>query len=351
MSKFAYRLAVASGAVFLTVFGAATARPQDAKELSVSPTSLDRAAVEQATHLNHQARPARTPRGSAARPAELSTRNSASAAASANNSPDPALIRYPADVVYQGGAVVETAESHAVYMLPNGHCPVSQCWGDPEGFLRNLGGSEFVHVLDQYTGLTANDRYTVGRDAKVSYAPPSTPFTDNDILSIVHAVASATGQTGYRHIYHVFLPPGQDECFDSTFAVCYSPDNQQTFAFCAYHGSADFTDIGHILYSVEPYQNVVGCSDPPGTPNGQLVDSTNDTLSHETFETVSDPDGTGWWNSTPAVTGLFGEEIGDECVFITPPAFGDPSVFVIGHKLYAVQLEYSNAKHGCTNQP
>jgi hypothetical protein len=116
-------------------------------------------------------------------------------------------------------------------------------------------------------------------------------------------------------------------------------------------GSADFSDIGHILYSVEPYQNVFGCNDPPGTPNGQLIDSTNDVLSHELSETISDPDGDAWWNATPSVTGLQGEEIGDECVFITPPAFGDPSVFTIGHHLYAVQLEYSNSAHGCAGTP
>jgi hypothetical protein len=82
-----------------------------------------------------------------------------------------------------------------------------------------------------------------------------------------------------------FCPPGTDECFDSSFSVCYSPDNPNTCFFCAYHGSADFSDIGHVLYSVELYQNVPGCSDPPRTPNAQLADSTNDVLSHELLET------------------------------------------------------------------
>ncbi|PYX40752.1 MAG: hypothetical protein DMG81_05285, partial [Acidobacteria bacterium] len=209
----------------------------------------------------------------------------------------------------------------------------------------------FVHVLDQYAGRDDSNRYTVGSNARVRFTPKNHPLTDNDILAVVHTVASRTGATGYGHIYHVFLPSGTDECFDSSFSVCYSPDVPSTWFFCAYHGSADFKDIGHVLYSVEPYQNVIGCSDPPGTPNGQLVDSTNDTLSHEFFETVSDPDGDGWWNATPSVTGLEGEEIGDECVFITPPSFGDPSVFTIGQKLYAVQLEYSNGHHGCAGTP
>ena len=69
------------------------------------------------------------------------------------------------------------------------------------------------------------------------------------------------------------------------------PDNLKSFAFCAYHGGATFRDIGHVLYSVEPFQGVEGCSSRPGAPNGQLADSTNNVLSHETFETITDPDG------------------------------------------------------------
>ena len=349
-------VAIAAVTGLLVGFSLSGARAQDSSDLSVRPTSGDTAAARAAINVRRHATPPRTSQRSApaSRPAELSSASSAAnvgAAASAASLSPQVLVRYPADVVYQGGAVVEFAESHAVYLQPNGHCPISECWGNPEGFLRDFAGSEFAHVLDQYAGLTANNRYTLGRRARVSYTPPSVPLTDNDVLAFVHSVASVTGQTGYGHIYHVFLPPGQDECFDATFTVCYSPDNNSSFAFCAYHSSADFTDIGHVLYSVEPYQDVFGCSDPPGTPNGQLVDSTNDTLSHELSETISDPDGTGWWNSTPSVTGLEGEEIGDECVFITPPAFGDPSVFRIDDKLYAVQLEYSNSKHGCTNTP
>jgi hypothetical protein len=152
----------------------------------------------------------------------------------------------------------------------------------------------------------------------INYNPPAKPFTDTDMQALVHAVAVFTAedhhrQTGYGHEYHIFLPPGQDKCFDSTFTQCYSPDNPNSFFFCPYHNSMDFSDIGHVLYSVEPFQNVEGCSSRPGTPNGQLADSTNNVFSHETFETITDPDGTAWLNILD--NGLFGQEIGDECSF------------------------------------
>ena len=172
-------------------------------------------------------------------------------------------VRYEGDLTYQGGPVVESAQSHPVYLLPGGTCPISVCWGDPAGFLKSLANSQFIHLADQYIGLWWSWRYTLGVSLEGSYTPPAVPLTDADIEAVVHSAAVATGLTGYNHIYHVFLPPGQDECFDSTFSVCYSPDNPSTFYFGAYHGSVDFTDVGHVLYTVEPFQNVPGCQGCP----------------------------------------------------------------------------------------
>jgi hypothetical protein len=348
-------LSRASKAVLMTALaaalGATAARADDSLSL-ISPKAADRIAAKRATVIHRHARPANTEAGkffkNTGRPVAP---RSSPAAWERSEQPH----RYPGDLSYLGGPVVESAESHAIYMLPNGHCPIPQCWGNPEGFLRDLGRSDFIHLVDQYIGLSGDDRYTVAPRTKIRYTPPAAPFTDNDMLAVVHAVASATMQTGYGHIYHVFLPPGQDECFTATDGVCYSPDNPNTFFFCAYHGSVDFTDIGHVLYSVEPYQNVGGCSVKPGTPNGQVIDSTNNSLSHETIETITDPDGDAWINFSLVV--LAGSEIGDECSFfiILPPAPGtayfDPFSFEIGNHDYAVQPEYSNSDHDCATGP
>jgi hypothetical protein len=254
------------------------------------------------------------------------------------------------DLTYQGGPVVTAAQSHALYVTnPAVSCTTPACWGNPEQFLQDLSGSEFIRITDQYTGHNGNNQYTVGAHATVSFPLPAKPLTDLDMLAIVHAAASATHQTGYNHIYHVFLPPGTDECFDSSFTVCYSPDKPSTFFFCAYHTSADFADIGHVLYTVEPFQNVLGCNVSPGSPNGQLVDSTASVLSHELFETITDPDGTSWWNTES--NDLFGDEIADECsfvIFTAVAAYFDPPAFRIGGITYAVQMEYNNNAHTCT---
>jgi len=158
---------------------------------------------------------------------------------------------------------------------------------------------------------TATLRYPVGGTVSINRTLQTNVLDQNDILSIVHAAAVKLSiQSGYSNIVHVFLPRGIDTCFDLT-SICYSPDNPSSFFFCAYHGAVVFNDIGHILFSVEPYQNVPGCQVATPTPNGDLVDSTASVLSHEFFETITDPDLDAWWSEASLIER--GAEIGDIC--------------------------------------
>jgi len=246
---------------------------------------------------------------------------------------------YPGDLSNPGdGTTVQSARSHGIYL----NC-LPSCWGTPANFLKDLGQSQMIHITDTYVGAYANNRYPVGAGALAIGSVPHILY-DIDMISLAYAGAQLFG-SGYNHIYHIYLPPGQDVCFAAAAPVqCYSPDNNITFFFCAYHGSVD-TNIGHILYTVEPYQNVNGCQVQAPSPNGLLIDSTADVLSHETFETITDPDGTAWWNKYSL--DLFGAEIGDECQNFD---FGYGSVSLNG-KRYEIQPEYSNLLHGCTFTP
>jgi hypothetical protein len=347
-------LAAATGTALLVLSCAVNlhSQPSSSHQITVSISRGDYAAAAAVKNSRIHARPAHT----------AAARNTAAAAisnspvarvATQNTASDSGGPRYPADLKYHGGNTVSSMQHHAIYMNPNGACTVASCWGDPEGFLGDLGQSTFIHVVDQFTGSTANDRYTVGTSVTINYHPNAKPFTDADMLAVVHAVAVALGEPGgYGNEYHVFLPPGQDECFNLGYKVCYSPDDPKTFFFCAYHGSVTFGDIGHVLYSVEPFQDNYGCSSRPGTPNGQLADSTNNVLSHEVFETITDPDLTAWWNSLD--NGIYGEEIGDECSFLlftSTAVYFDPSDVTLNGKPYVAQPEYDNSAHACTTAP
>ncbi len=255
---------------------------------------------------------------------------------------EPMSVIYPADLKFGGGHVLKTVVSHNIYLNATSSAP----WGNPVGFMNDLNASTFIHVVDQYVGATTNGRYTTGTNfsATKAYANKVVPLSD--IESFVHAAAKISG-SGYGHIYHFFLPSGYDTC--TSAGTCYSPNDQATFAFCAYHASVTFADaVGHVLFSVEPFQNVAGCrtSDtiapvgPQPPPNGQLTDSTDSTLSHEYFESITDPDPpSGWSNPNPA----YPSEIGDLCRL-------NPFVIISlsGHN-FEIQREYSNAVHGCVD--
>src|SRR6516165_4941518 len=319
--------------------------------LALEPSAVDSAAARQTTHRSAHMLPVASHQEHRDNTRELT----GSKAANANSRAGNHAVRYIGTLTYQGGPVMQSAVEHNIYMFPsNGACPdVAACWGDPKRFLADLGQSEFIHVTDQYVGTTANGRYTVGVSGHVNYTIPSKPLVDLDIQTIVHNMVVKDGQlNGYGHEYHVFLPPGQDECFDTTYSVCYSPDNPATFVFCAYHGSVDFPDVGHVIYSVEPWLDTPDCQ--ALLPDGAHFTGQNSILSHETIESITDPDGDAWWNASGNLD-LFGYEIGDECQWITFDSQGVPwflfdNVYLNGRQ-YWIQSEYNNHANGCTDGP
>jgi hypothetical protein len=338
---------------------AAQAQSSAPGELTIQLTPADHSAALAAKVGAPHAYPANNAAGRALRARQFAERRPMNNA-SGDGHPGGTILQYSGDLTSLGGHVLTSAVSHAIYLQrqTGSQCTIATCWGDPEGFLRDLGNSDFIHVIDQYVGLHDANRYTVGFHATVQYAAQATPLLDSDIVAFVHAVAAQRGASGYGHIYHVFLPPGQDECFDATSGVCYSPDNIATFFYCAYHSYADFPDIGRIIYTVLPYANFQplsnfpgSCQVQPGTPNGELVDSTDDILNHETLEAITDPDGDEWRNESGAYD-LSTDEIADECLFyviLDGQYYGDVPTFLIGAHRYAVQLVYSNEQHACSS--
>jgi hypothetical protein len=268
--------------------------------------------------------------------------------------PQAALVKpsfYPADLSKGTGVTLTSAVNHAVYVNYKG--TIAANWGNPEAFLRDLFKDKFIHLTDQYTGRTTAGRYSVGESASVTYALYGNVLYEHELWAIVHSAAKAAGfGAGVGHIYHIFLPEGMDTCLDEKLQ-CYSPDNFNAWVFCAYHDAIDFgdSDIGVVFFTVEPYEAVNGCAVTQPYANSKLIDSTNSSLSHETFETITDPlVPTGWTNITTFPES--GNEVADEC---QPPENSSGNfrvpIFLINGKKYQVQLEYSNIYHACAAQP
>lgn len=246
------------------------------------------------------------------------------------------LDNSPFDLTYFGGRVLKSALSLSVYVNCNLPETPATCWGNgtlaPGIFLRNLNNSSFIRIVNEYIGVDAFQKFPA-RDMKtqVTFASPQRA-TLQEIFHIVADAATRSGLSGYDAIYHVFLPKGTNMCIVD--GNCYSPNDPASWAFCAFHGGTNLSDGRYVLFTVEPYQGVDGCSLPGQTPNG-LMDATASTLSHELFETITDPDLDGWSNA------LFGYEMSDMCF-----AFGAEKI-LNGNK-YFLQAEYSNKSHTCT---
>jgi hypothetical protein len=245
------------------------------------------------------------------------------------------------DVTYHGGPTVQSATGYFI-AVNNPGAGLSH-WGNPSGFLIDLfaAGSDFIHITDQYVNATGNGRYADSNQlVNVSRSGTSTMQVADIQAAVivgVRALFPSGGGGGYSRIYNLFLPQGQDTCFDAS--TCYSPDVPATFKFCAYHSSMDTTDANgspiHVVYTVEPYDNVPGCQESGPYPNSQLIDVVNSVFSHETFELITDPDGNAWFNSN-------GDEIGDLCNF-------QAATFAINGATYRVQTEYDDITHACAS--
>jgi FG-GAP-like repeat len=253
-----------------------------------------------------------------------------------------------------GGPVVTNTTQQFIFLnclIDNNHCnsDVGNPWGNG-GFLNDLFNSPFLHVTDQYTGQITNGRYLTNTSfytwvsASVNHVMHDSDVHNLILFAINSVLNPSGGGGGYNQMYSFMLMPGQDLCFDNSTS-CYCPDancNGGTFVFCAYHGSFDAVDKTgttiHIIYQAMPYQDVPGCSITNG-PNGALIDSTNNVLSHEIFETITDPDLNAWWQSSD------GQEIGDLC------NFNEQNPIELNTRRYSIQKEWSNAYQNQSNPP
>lgn len=242
----------------------------------------------------------------------------------------PQSVIFPLDLTKGGGKVLTATTQNDVFVNTT-----SAAVGTPTTYQADFNLSTFISVLNQYDGVTSAGKFPVGTSFTASPVPTFSNLIDQDqLFSVIHAAAKLGG-TGYGHQYNVFLAKGLDTCID--FGPCYSPDNLSAFVFCAYHASVTFTDIGHVIFAIIPYQDTLGCGDfgLSGLPNPAPVDSTATAVSHETSEAISDPDAnTGWFNTT------FGMEVADICSSFR-------TTEVLNGKSFVIQPEYSNSVHGC----
>jgi hypothetical protein len=281
--------------------------------------------------------------------------------------------------------VMHSFNAYVIYWLPTGYTY------EPGGgtnahfealiqrYFRDVGASQFYALLTQYWDFEsfAQHQATLGGvwadttpyrhcDAALQHcvhaaATRADPLLGADIEhEVLHALQiNASWQTSSTNEFFVFTGAGAEECSGAsrTINCTFSP---RTDSFCAYHSSflspAVNQDRLPLIYAYIPSaaNDGGGCSLPSffAGPNGNnIADATLNSVSHEQFESVTDPfvntnGNLGWFDDRDSAGRIEGE-IGDKCVRALGSIQADGRNITLNGHPYLLQKEWSNRAHGC----
>src|SRR5947209_13324347 len=256
------------------------------------------------------------------------------------------------DLQWNGGSVMHTNRTHAVYWDPHGTVPAGY-QSAINGFLQNVASdsgtlTNVYAVATQYYDSSGNVGYGSSFGGALTDTDPypangctatagrPTCLSDQQLQTeLASYIAGHHLPTGLGDIYFILTPSSVMTCLDSS--TCSSN------YYCAYHGSFDSSGQT-ILYADDPYPDG-GCplAQYPNGP-GTDADEAISTLSHEHNETITDPNLDAWYDAG-------GEEDGDKCESSYGPILGGSSGAgydqAIAGGRYYIQEEWSNAISDC----
>jgi len=197
--------------------------------------------------------------------------------------------------------------------------------------------------------------------------PPSTTagcVTDQQVQQEISAVVKQHGwPTSNNTEFFMYTAPNIGTCFPATVSAEENGVLVNVTAplcsfsyFCAYHSAyfdSTVSPNNQIIYANMPFDaqtagNPLTC-DVQSYPNGNPSDPEISTTSHEHNESITDPFGTGWWDSNPNDSAA-GDENGDMCAYDFGNLYGPDGAqydqTINGHH-YLMQLEWDNTTNGC----
>jgi hypothetical protein len=226
------------------------------------------------------------------------------------------------------------------------------------------GGAHLKYKLLAGTPLTDTDAFPASGcppDSGTIWADGTSYtecITNAQLLSEASKFTTSKGlpNTDLAHLYVFYLPEGVETCLTaSNGAHGGSCSINAGGGFCGYHAFSKPL-VADMNYAVVDSPLGSTCSSDLGSntggnqsPNGNIfADTEISVTSHEVSETITDPEGSAWTDSS-------GNEIGDDCSFV----YGDSSSFlgssgarynqtINGHH-YFVQEELSNQDYKATS--
>lgn len=289
-------------------------------------------------------------------------------------------------LLYHGGPVVHASRAYAIFWVPSGYYYPVGAKGEVAQYFTDVATdswktSNVYGALTQYcqgiaTGASScpaasssfiSNNVSYGGSATVTTAYPASGcpkytlgsglsskvcLTDAQVKNEINSVVSAKGwPRGLGSEFFLFTPPTVGQCQDAAGNSCFDPDFPPPNypGYCGYHS---WITSPQTLYAVQPWADITGClysyqvPDSP-YPNDDGGDPLVNLISQEHNETMSDPLGTGWYDTNP-YTGTF--ENGSECAFLSLAThyngIGDYSQTINGDQ-YLMQAEWSNRAKNC----
>lgn len=280
----------------------------------------------------------------------------------------PASAASQPDLTYHDGQVMQTNTTHAIYWVPNGFKlgngyqstldsyfqDVAAASGQTDNvyqaltqYYESLGsGKSFIRYEQAFAGaVTDTQAFPTGKNCPTYAKKMKVCITDGQIDSEIQRLADAQQWSGgAADTYMVFLPMQTGSCFNASGKVCAFK------SYCAYHFWTG-QSAASFAYAVIPYATTASMKAVCGAPGGIAgndADNALDAVSHEHREMINDPFGQGWWDRN-------GWEGSDKCAYnygtnLGITTSGQPYNQLIDGHPYALQMEWSNASHGCVQR-
>jgi len=228
------------------------------------------------------------------------------------------------NLVNHGGPVITSAKVVLIFWGPtfaNAASADHTYATTLQAFRNQFGTTGEYNTITQYSGIQLANLGSGTADWFDTSTPP-TRVTDSNVQAEVNRYLT-THTFSSSAIYEVVIPSTSYSDDGSGATSCGGP----RLSYCAYHSWIG-SGTSAKKYSIQPYPSCSGCK-VSGWSN---VQNQEHFLCHETREAVTDPTGTGWWDTS-------GAEADDKCAWSPTP--------FIGTNGYGYQYEWSNLSSSC----
>jgi hypothetical protein len=191
-----------------------------------------------------------------------------------------------------------------------------------DGFFTGFGGSSLAHTGTEYsdkTGYVSTSSVYAGHLVDASAPPAKALSTSGATAEVCKLTANNPDPNS---VYFIYTSTGAGNV-----------------NYCAWHTWGTCSNGAKVQVAYIPnLDGIAGC-DPEDqvTGNSQGLAAIANVTSHELMESITDPRGQGWFDSS-------GEEDGDKCAWSFPAA-GSGISTLYGGAQFKLQMEWSNAAY------